>query len=150
MEDKITIADRLLKLYDNAYNVIFSVTKTRFGSGFTGFVASAGVALFIWIYFIKDDISDMKSDVSSLKSENKDLKTSLNICETEKANVREIVRNELKDEVRAEYSEQMNVTFQYMQKAQEHLINGNVKKSKDIEQLEDEVQLLKKRKEAMK
>lgn len=150
MEEKITIIDKGIKLFLSAYQVLFSVTKTRLGSGFTGFVVSAGVAVFIWIYFIKDDISDLKIDVSSLKGENKDLKTSLNICETEKANVREIVRNELKDEVRAEYSEQMNVTFQYMQKAQEHLINGNVKKSKDIEQLEDEVQLLKKRKEAMK
>ena len=143
MEDKITFGERLIKLLESFYTTLFKITKTRFGSGFIGFLIAFGLIYFVWIETLKDEIL-------SHKNENLDLKKSLKACETEKANVREIVRNELKDEVRAEYSEQMNVTFQYMQKAQEHLINGNVKKSKDIEQLEDEVQLLKKRKEAMK
>jgi len=150
MEDKITLIDKGMKLFLSAYQVLFRVTKTRLGSGFVGFFLAASLAVLIWIYFIKDGMQELKAENTSLKAENKDAKVSLKLCETEKANVREIVRNELKDEVRAEMKEQMDVTFQYMQKAQEHLINGNVKKSKDIQQLEEEIQLLEKRKEAMR
>lgn len=150
MEEKITLIDKGIKLFLSAYQVLFRVTKTRLGSGFVGFFLAASLAVLIWIYFIKDGMQDLKNENTSLKAENNDSKASLKLCEIEKANVREIVRNELKDEVRAELNEQMNVTFQYMQKAQEHLISGNVKKSEDIKQLEHEIQLLQKRKEAMK
>lgn len=150
MEDKITLIDKGIKLFLSAYQVLFRVTKTRLGSGFVGFFLAASLAVLIWIFFVKDGMQELKNENASLESENKDSKASLKICETEKANAREIVRNELKDEVRAEMKEQMDVTFQYMQKAQEHLINGNVKKSKDIQQLEEEIQLLEKRKEAMR
>ena len=143
MEEKIALGERLIKLFKSLYTTLFDITKTRFGSALVSFLVAFGLIYFVWIDTLKDE-------KLNLKNENLDLKKSLKACDTEKANVREIVRNELKDEVRAEMKEQMNVTFQYMQKAKEHLINGNVEKSKDVEQLEQEIQVLEKRKEAMK
>lgn len=129
MEEKLNIFKKTL-LFLQTYS------KTRFGSGVIGFL----IAVCIMWYGM---IESLKSSVVSLQNENKELKKMLNELQNKIVVLKEDVRNELK----AEQREYLEFTYDYMQKVQENISKTNIKKSKEIEELENEI---KKRKEVLR
>ena len=133
MEEKLNIFKKFL-LFLQTYS------KTRFGSGAIGFLIAGSVSYaayyFIWISFLQKELK-IKTD-SNLKLEN-----ALQLCNEQKANIREQVRKELK----AEERDHLDFAFEYVQKVQENVSNNNIKKTEEIEKLEREIQ---KRKEVLK
>ena len=122
MEEKLNIFKKLL-LFLQSYS------KTRFGSGVIGFLIAASVSYFIWDKFIREEIAFRLE-------EKKLLDKKLSDCLEEKAEIREEVRREVTQEQR----EAMQFTYEYIQKLQQDISRSNIKKSKEVEQLEREIQ----------
>lgn len=133
MEEKLNIFKKFL-LFLQTYS------KTRFGSGAIGFLIAGSVSYaayyFIWISFLQKELK-IKTD-SNLKLEN-----ALQLCNEQKANIREQVRKDVK----AEERDHLDFAFEYVQKVQENVSNNNIKKTEEIEKLEREIQ---QRKEVLK
>ncbi len=130
------IVEEKLNIFKKTLLFLQSYSKTRFGSGAIGFLI-AGFGM--WYGFVEN----LRLTVTSLQNENKELKKTLNDVQNKMIVLKEEVRNELK----AEQREYLEFTYDYMQKVQENISNTNIKKSKEIEKLEEEIQ---KRKEVLK
>lgn len=132
--------EQQLNIFKKTLLFLQSFSKTRFGSGVIGFLIAASVSYgayyFIWISFLEKELK-IKTD------RNIKLETDLQLCKDQKANIREIVRKEMK----AEQREYLEFTYDYMQKVQDNISKTNIQKTKEIEELEQEI---KKRKEVLK
>ena len=122
MEEKLNIFKKTL-LFLQSYS------KSRFGSGVIGFMICAVV---VWYGMI----DNLRQTVLSLQNENKELKHSIE----ELQNKIVIIREEIRREVTQEQRESMQFTYEYIQKLQQDISKSNIKKSKEVEQLEREIE----------
>lgn len=81
-------------------------------------------------------IDNLRQTVLSLQNENKELKHSIE----ELQNKIVIIREEIRREVTQEQRESMQFTYEYIQKLQQDISKSNIKKSKEVEQLEREIE----------
>lgn len=135
MEEKLNQWDKFIDIFFKAFQTIFNITKTKLGSGLIGFLTAGGICWVLWISSLKNEIATKATDILSLKSENIDLKNSLKICQEESANAYERARAQVKQENRDEIS----YTIDFLKKLQEEVPKNNIKKIKEIKDLEREV-----------